>query len=214
MATPAKKIPTDLAEAHKLIGDELSFLYTKWNCYKLLFCTADETVALLHNAAAFFFMIYRQVLRDDIILTLCRLTDRPTTKVKGENKSNLTVKHLLTMIPPSDAALRKVVDTDREGIASKSVNFCQHRHRRIAHCDLNTRRKCETALLPNLGLNEMDDVLASIASLLNDIGQFYGQDERPYGEGIYGSGNAQDLIDFINYEQKLRQYFNDKEFGG
>ena len=83
MATTATKMPAELADAHKLIGDELYFLYTKWNYYKLLFCSGVETITTLYYAAEFFFEIYREVLRDDIILSLCRLTDPATT-----NRSN------------------------------------------------------------------------------------------------------------------------------
>ncbi|HUG66777.1 MAG TPA: hypothetical protein VMM76_03430 [Pirellulaceae bacterium] len=214
MAATVTKMPADLAEAHKLIGDELYFLYTKWNYFKLLFCTADETVATLHYAAEFFFEIYREVIRDDMILSLCRLTDPATTNVKGQDKSNLTIKHLAKMIPNSDTSLRQAVDSDLQDIDSKSVDFRHHRNRRIGHRDLDTRKKCSTALLPNLGLNDMDNVLAAFAALLNRIHQFYDQDERCYDEGIYGSGNAQHLIDFIKYEQDLLKYFEEKEFGG
>jgi hypothetical protein len=59
----------ELADAHRLVGNELLFLSTKWNYFKRLFCTDDESVRLLHSAAAFVFEIYYQVLRDDIMLT-------------------------------------------------------------------------------------------------------------------------------------------------
>lgn len=214
MASPGTTMSADLAESHKLIGNELYFIYTKWNYYKLLFCTADETIATLHYAAELFFKLYREVLRDDIILSLCRLTDPATANVKRQVKSNLTIKHLAEMIPNSDGLLRQAVASDLEDIGSKIVNFRQHRNRRIGHYDLDTRKKCPTALLPDLGLNETDNVLAAIATLVNRIHQFYDKDERCYDEGICGSGDAQELIDFIKYEQGLRKYCEEEGTDG
>jgi hypothetical protein len=79
-------MPADVAKSHDLLGRELSFLNTKWNDYKTLYCTDDDTVQLLNYAASFFFQILREVLRDDIILALCRITDRPESTVRGMTK--------------------------------------------------------------------------------------------------------------------------------
>ena len=67
-------MPADVAKSHDLLGRELSFLNTKWNDYKTLYCTDDDTVQLLNYAASFFFQILREVLRDDIILAVYRST--------------------------------------------------------------------------------------------------------------------------------------------
>ena len=209
MATTATKMPTELAVAHKLIGDELYFLYTKWNYYKLMFCSDVETITTLYYAAEFFFEIYREVLRDDIILSLCRLTDPATTNVKNQDKSNLTLKHLAEIIPESDALLRQTLAADLQNIDSQSAEFRQHRNRRISHYDLDTRKESPTALLPNLGLIETDKVLAAISALLNRIQQFYDQDEQSYEMRIHGHGDAQRLIDFVKNEQSLRQHYKE-----
>ena len=209
MATIATKMPAELAEAHKLIGDELYFLYTKWNYYKLLFCSDVQTITTLYYAAEFFFEMYREVLRDDIILTLCRLTDRATMNVKKQIKSNLTLKYLAKMIPDPDASLRQGLAADLQNIDSQSVDFRQHRNRRIGHYDLDTKKESPTSLLPNLGVSDTDNVLAAISTLLNRIQQFYDQDERCYDMGIHGHGDAQSLIDFVKNEQSLRQYYKE-----
>ncbi len=215
MATPATKIPAEVAVGHKLIGDELYYLYTKWDCFKLLFCSGDETISVLNYAAGFFFGIYREVLRDDIILSICRLTDPATTPVTGQDRSNLTLAHLSEAIPDSDASLRQTLEEDLKNLKSQIADFRQHRNRRIGHYDLDTRKGHPDALLPNLGLNETDDALAAISAFLNRIHQFYDQDENPYDMGIKapGSGNTQELIDFITNEQSLRKYRKEKEFG-
>lgn len=213
MATTATNMPTDIAKAHDLLGNQLYFLYTKWNYFKTLFCTTDEAIALLHYAAEFTFEIYRELLRDDIILSVCRITDRATTNVKGHLKDNLTLKYLATLIPNADTTLQTAVAAEITKIDAKVISFRQHRNRRIGHHDLDTRKKRSTALLAELGLTETDDVLANIAGLLNCIEQFYDHNEQSYDEGIYGSGNADDLLEFIKYEQSLQKYYEENEFG-
>ena len=62
---------------------------------------------MLDYAASFFFRIVREVLRDDIILTVCRITDPAKSRVRGEQRNNLTIKYLVSIIPPADNTLQK-----------------------------------------------------------------------------------------------------------
>lgn len=206
-------MPADVAETHELIGRELYYLYTKWTYFKRLFCTDDETIRLLNYAAEFFFNIYAEVIRDDLILTVCRLTDPASTKVKGQEKANLTVKQLRKLIPVADSSLHNSLDPEISVLDSHVEKFREHRNRRIGHHDLDTRRGRSHATVPSLGLNEMEDALSGIATILDLVEKHYDQDEQPYQNGIYGSGNAEELIQFIRREQSLERYFNEKEFG-
>jgi hypothetical protein len=76
-------MPADVTEIHEALRRELVYLYTKWNDFKLLFCTTDENFRLLFSVAEFFFSIIREVLRDDIILTVCRLSDPANSRVES-----------------------------------------------------------------------------------------------------------------------------------
>ena len=213
MATAETNMPADVAEAHRLLGDELYFLYTKWNYFNAMFCTDEQTIALLHYAAEFVFEIYRELLRDDIILTACRMTDVATTRVKGTPKDNLTLRHLESLIPESAAELRHDMTGDLTDIEAKIAIFRDHRNRRIGHHDLEVRKKRSMALLPKIGLTETTEMLKAISHFLNRIEQFYDHNEQSYHEGQSDSGHVGDLIEFIKDEQSLRKHYEEKEMG-
>lgn len=207
-------MPSDVAKTHDLLGRELSFLNTKWNDYKTLYCTDDNTVQLLDDTASFFFQILREVLRDDFILSLCRITDPPASPVRGVKRSNLTIEYLISIIPDADSTLK---ETLKRGllpiIKDRCKSFRDHRNRRVGHYDLDTRLKRPDALLPGIGIVDADAALKSIADVLNAVELYYDNNEQSYDQGIYGSGNASELIEFIGRAKVLQKYYNHKEYG-
>ncbi len=206
-------MPSDVAHTHELLGRELSLLYTKRNDYETLYCTDDDTVQLLDYAASFFFRIVREVLRDDIILTLCRITDPPGSTVRGAKKGNLTIEYLVSIIPAADSTLRQRLHNLLPIIKARCKRFRDHRNRRVGHDDLDTRLKRPNALLPGIGMEDADAALRSIGDVLNVIEQHYDSNEQSYDHGICGSGQGSELIDFIKYEKTLRKYYNKEEYG-
>ena len=61
------------------------------------------------------------------------------------------------------------------------------------------------------GLCEL--LLQRIAELLNQVERYYDGNEESYKEGVYASGNADELLDFIKRNNQLERYFNRKKFG-
>lgn len=206
-------MPADVAKSHDLLGRELSFLNTKWNDYKTLYCTDDDTVQLLNYAASFFFQILREVLRDDIILAVCRITDRPESTVRGMKKNNLTIEYLISIIPDVDGTLKQTLKNLLPVIKARCEKFRDHRNLRVSHYDLDTRLKRPDALLPGIGIDDADAALKSIADVLNVVELHYDNNDRSYHQGIYGSGDASELIEFIKREKELQKYFKNKEYG-
>ena len=207
------KMPSAVSEIHEKLRREVVFLYTKSQWFKKLYCTDDETVQLLDSAASFFFLVYSEMLRDDIIMTVCRLTDPAKTKVKKAMKNNLTVKYLVEIIPPADRALQSSLRSLLTCLDSHCQPFRKHRNLRIGHCDFEVRLKRSASLLPDIGLDDVDQALGSIAAVLNAVEMHYCGNEQSYKKGVYGSGNAEDLIKFIKRKKRLEKEFKRKEFG-
>ena len=84
----------------------------------------------------------------------------------------------------------------------KSKPFREHRNRRIGHSDLDTTLKLSTALLPRISLRGCAGALTSIASVLNAVEWHYARREQRYVEGTYGSGNAQQLIEYLEEAER------------
>ena len=99
---PSKSMPKSIARIHEPLARTLWVLYAKWNAFKLLCCKADN-VRLLDNVASFFFQIVAEMLRDDILLTVCRLTDPKENRLRGGVvKDNLTIDRLVNIVPSSE----------------------------------------------------------------------------------------------------------------
>jgi len=211
--TQATKMPKEVAEIHDVLSRELSVLYTKWNDFKLLFCTSNESVKLLDSAASFFFQICQEVMSDDIVITVCRLTDSATTQVGGITKNNLTVAHLISIIPEAAGGLKKTLESMAKSAAVSWSKFRNHRNTRIGHCDLHTKLKRAEPALPGIKTSEVGLALQNISQLLNAIERHYDRKEFPFEDGIYGAGNGSDLLKFIKRKEELERYFNHKESG-
>jgi hypothetical protein len=206
-------MPVDVARTHDLLRRELLLLYTKWKDFKTLYCSDDDTVQLLDDAASFFFQIVREVFRDDIILTVCRLTDPASSSVRGVRRSNLTIEHLIAIIPSADSSLHKTLNSMLPTIKSRCAKFRDHRNRRVGHYDLNTRLKRPYAILSGIGVKDADEALEGIADVLNAVEMYFDGNQQSYNHGIYGSGDCGELLECLKDEKKLRRYFNHKEFG-
>ena len=128
------QMPSDLAEAHQAINSDVHELHEKWHQWKYLFCTDDETVTLMKYAASLFFMMVGNVLRDDVIQSVCRLTDPE----ESMGKPNLSLKRLAQMIPESDLELREDIGLLAGDVETKTEKFRVHRNKRISHQDYDT----------------------------------------------------------------------------
>jgi AbiU2 len=208
------RMPTNVANAHDLLGRELCVLWTKWSDYKILYCKSKKTVEMLDHAASFFFRIVREVLRDDIIISVCRMTDPATATVSGVRKDNLTIAQLVSMIMPMDNKLCKRLGALQRTIVSCCAPFRVHRNRRIGHCDLNTRLKHHAAFLPGISIADTQKALQSIGVALNAVELHYDGKKMDYQQGIYGSGNGRELIEFIERAKQLQKYYDRHEYGG
>jgi hypothetical protein len=112
------------------LRNELAWLQLKWSEYRELFVFSEERVNLLNRAASFFFGSLQSLLWDDILLHLCRMTDR----AEIGNKTNLTIQ----MLPDfcDDPKLREDV-SKLVTSATDATKFARDwRNRRIAHSDL------------------------------------------------------------------------------
>jgi hypothetical protein len=211
MATKSK-MPPAITESHELISRELMLLNTKWNDFKLLFCKSDANVRRLHNVAELFFRIVREVMADDIILGICRITDSATSSVKGVQRANLTLRRIESLLPRTDTAKLRNIRNRLSAADVACKPFREHRNRRVGHFDLDTRIKRAGNLLPDIGIKKTDRALRSIGGFLNAVAKYYGEDVRSYQHGIAGP-DAREMLDFIRRANRLEAYFEDKEFG-
>ena len=81
----------DLGSLYHVLYNEVTWLHAKWLEYRKLYGHSPERIDLLNQTAAFFFRVVQDVLWEDILLHLARLTGPR----KSAGKANLT----LLMLP-------------------------------------------------------------------------------------------------------------------
>ncbi len=177
---------TDLGTIHHELSQQLMWLHSKWQEYRALFAHSAARVEQLNRTAPFFFGMIQQVLFNDVLLHLARLTDPPRTG----SRENLTFQRLPALV---DASLRRQVDRRLRAVLKKTEFARDRRNRVIAHCDLPTLRNLHPRRLAHASRRRVGNALDSMADLMNHIESHYEHSEVFYkapGE----PGGAQTLM--------------------
>ena len=213
MNKPSSNIPKEASEVFHRLQHELLILYTKWNSFKTLYCTSDENIELLDESAMGFFIMHGDIMRDNIMMAICVLTDPASSNVKGGERDNLTLRHLASLVASHDSALAGELNRMLESAKTSWEPFRSHRNRRIGHFDLRTALRETDELLPDVGVTDVDSALSLVADVLNAVETFYDEHATTYHDGVYQEGNADELMEFLKRNVYLEKYCNNKEFG-
>lgn len=160
-----------LGRIYYALYNEVVWLHAKWLEYRKLYGKSEKRIDLLNETAAFFFRVIQDVLWDDILLHIARLTDPPT---QGKYE-NLTLLRLPDAV--EDGALatefRELVKTglDRSQLARK------WRDKHLAHIDLSHAIDVKATTLPGVSRQDVEDVLASFRQIMNRFHSIYLQGE-------------------------------------
>ncbi len=101
-----------LGPLYHALSNEAVWLHVKWDQYVLLYGHSPERVALLNKAAAHLSWVIQEILHDEILLHMTRLTDR--------RKDTLSLRRLLKrgVVPAAALAseLKGLVEFRRERV--------------------------------------------------------------------------------------------------
>lgn len=166
---------------------EITWLHDKWREYRTLFGTSPERIDLLQEAAGRFFGYVQDVLWEDVLLHISRITDAPGTG----KRTTLSVQQLPCLIV--DPALSNQVDGLVTAAVQASAFARDWRNRFLAHRDLSFAiDQSPVPLQPasRLLVEEAMDALSAIAHAVY---------EHHFGGGIDldvpgGPGDAMDLL--------------------
>lgn len=126
-------IPFDVNEKYEVLSNEVSHLHRKWGICRQLYVSGDEIIALMVESAFGFFSVCKEVLANDIVLTISRLTDPK----QSFGNDNLTLEQLVHSI---DAGNHPKLRNEIEQLYVESKNKCRVtkdlRNKLIAHSDL------------------------------------------------------------------------------
>jgi hypothetical protein len=152
-----------LGPLYRGLCQEVTWLHAKWKQYRILFAESPERIAILNEAAGFFFHVIQDVLWEDVVLHIARLTDRPTSA----GKDNLTLLRLEGAVSDRVLSAEIAVLVDQ---ARSATEFARAwRNRRLAHRDLSLAIGTGATPLPGISRADVESALASIRSTVNKI---------------------------------------------
>lgn len=193
-----------LGPVYRALHDELIWLHAKWLEYRKLFAQTEARIDLLNASAAFFFRVIQDVLWDDILLHIARLTDPPEL---GSFK-NLTLLCLPDLVPDRALAdeLRGLTQTARE--YSKFAR--ERRNKELAHNDLTLAIDATATQLPGVSRAQVEDTLRSFRETMNRLYSAYFNAEVGYEHFLtHEDANAlvQHLAIAMQAEERKHQRF-------
>ena len=131
----SKLADPSIKEVFEKLNDDVITLSWKWQILRTLFNT-QEKVDLLSETAPSFFQACQITFADDVYLALSRITDSPQTS----GQDNLVISRLINGVDQTqDPNFYKKLKTLIDDALSACTPFRQHRHKRLAHSDLNAK---------------------------------------------------------------------------
>jgi hypothetical protein len=182
----------ELGELHYLLWGELSWLHTKWAEFRELFATKPSRVDLMNHTAPVFFVHLHDVLWDDAIMHLARLTDPPI--VSG--RENLSFNRL-----PDAVAHLPVRDDVKQGLSRlrTATRFVRNwRNRRLAHRDLAHARNPRAYPLAQASRVKMEKALAAARDLMAITEEHFTKNDVQYDHVIRAHGGAEEMLFYLD----------------
>lgn len=158
-----------LGRVYHALWNELAWAYLKWGEYVVLFGTKPSRIDLLNRAAGGFFRIAQDVLWEDVLLHITRLTE--STRSKRRQNDVLSIRGLPPLInrPDVQKDVHRAVSN-----ACTSAKFAKDwRDRHIAHRELKRALADSAEPLQPASRANVKEALAAIAEVLNTIAKAY-----------------------------------------
>ena len=138
--------------------------WVRLNEIRNLFGNAEQVELLNAITSGAFLWDIQQVLLDDLMLCVTRLTDPPSMQ-GGEN---LTVKRIPQFLK-QEPHFRKKVTRLIEGAVKLAAPAREYRNKRVGHIDMESIRNPKKKPLPRATLDEVQKALDAIHEILNRI---------------------------------------------
>jgi len=186
-----------LGDVYHALGDEVAWLHLKWNYFRELFADPDLVDVLNSAAPAFFHDLQRQSW-EDLLMHLCRVTDR----AKTAGKDNLTIRLLPDLV--SSQQLKVELESLIKSAVSTTDFARDWRNRRLAHEELRVGRNVTP--LASAKFDYIDTALAAIRTVLNRLEQHYLNKTVSYEDTIPASGGVESFIAVIRKGVEARRH--------
>ena len=123
MANP--EMEGETGSLYEAIRQDLIRLHAHWQLFRQLFTTSNERMELFNNTAPGFFRFLQDMLVDDAVIALSRLTD--------PDKFNSIARLIKVSKNQIHHALHDELESDVANLTKKCEDIREHRDKRVAH---------------------------------------------------------------------------------
>lgn len=146
------------------IEREFTQLGYRWAMFRQLFDSGQDNIDLLNKSGSNVFQLLQKLIIDDVMMSLCRLTDPPTSA----GSENASLKNLV-------GKLREELSLEStKKIDAKLFELSEHlekvkvlRNKALSHTDLT--HALNTELLPRPTYDELEGAMDAATSILDEI---------------------------------------------
>lgn len=201
MKRKLETMTTDIKEIYEYLKIEVLWLHGRWKIYRQLFMFSVQRIDLLNECAGGVFNILKFAQLDDVILTLCRLTD----PIKSAGKETISLLRLIkTMEQNKRKEITSNLETLFEELEGKCIPFREHRNHRIAHKDLLTARKISLEPLPGISVEKIEDALSKLREFMEKFESYFVEFTPAYNNVDMGF-DGETLICVLKQAVKYRE---------
>jgi hypothetical protein len=182
-----------LANLHAALEMELVWFHAKWRQFEEVFAAPPADIEVLNATAPDFFVQARDALIDDVLLSLCRITDPPKSGMFDNFSIGQLAKHADVQALPDLA--HDVASLT--GKADSHVEFArQRRNKRLAHSDLPTALRSEDNPLLPYKRSDVKAALIAISEVVSRVQRHLTGGDGYYDDSI-GFGDGHRLFQYL-----------------
>jgi hypothetical protein len=175
---------------YEALRQDLIRLNANWQIYIQLFTVSEERYTVFNATAPGFFKLLQDVLVDNAVISLSRLTD----PAHFQSLPRL-VKLIKSQVSP---AFHRELSSDLAELRSACEDIRTHRNKRVAHKAVKPGEphlEPVPTKLPSLTRKKIEQAMASSANLLNKVLAHFEDKEQLYVPIIRGDADA--LFHFV-----------------
>lgn len=195
-------LPQEIQDTFRSLESEVNWLHGKWIIYCQLYGTSQERIALLNKSASTFFRIIHDVLLDEVVLALTRLTD-PDKSVGKDNRSFGQLIEQLDNIGKYSGLVNSL-EIKLTKLNAQCAPFREWRNRRIAHSDLLTALSLHPDPLPGISRDSIKQALQIASAFMNEFATFFGENYTAYDQ-FWMEADGEPLISILEQFWKYRE---------
>jgi HEPN superfamily AbiU2-like protein len=183
-----ERMGEELGELQYLLWYDLTWLHLRWADYRELFGSDAQRIDLMNETAPAFFGHLNDVMWNDVVLDLCRLSD-PADMGGKQNLTFFRLPHAVAQLP-----IESAISAGLEALQSSTAFARDWRNRRLAHRDWDHARDPSAIPLTGGSRASVEEALAAARRLMQISDEHFLNTTVFYEAPIPAVGGAHEML--------------------